>query len=97
MKLSESYAVILKTDHEQFRITLLDEQMGKVRALFFGVTSPGMVVRITLNTKTQMPSASLVEIVSSPIALARADIWWLHSVLALINASVPLGSGIGPL
>ena len=97
MKSSESYAVVLKADHEQFRVTLLDQEIGKVRAIFFGTVSPGMVVRLHINTKTQMPYATLLEIIASPMALARLDIWWLHTMLALINTSVPLGSGIGPL
>ncbi len=95
MKLQESYAVVLRADHDQFRITLLSEHMGKVRALFFGTLSAGMVVRVQINTKTQMPMVSLLEIIAAPLMIARSDIWWLHTIFALIEASVPLGSGLG--
>lgn len=97
LKQSTSYAVVLRADHEQFRVTLLDRELGKIRALFFGLVSPGMVVRVQLNTKTHLPHASLLEIMASPMALARSDIWWFHALLALIDTVVPLGSGIGPL
>jgi hypothetical protein len=97
MKQSESYAVVLKSDHEQFRITVLDCQLGKVRAIFFGTVSPGMVIRVQINTKTHMPHLTLLEIMAAPMALARSDIWWFHMMLALIDLSVPLGSGVGSL
>jgi len=97
MKHCESYAVVLKHDPELFRITVLDNQLGKVRALFFGAASPGMIVRVHINTKTHMPQLSLFEIMAAPMTLARCDIWWFHMMLALIDLSVPLGSGIGPL
>lgn len=97
MKQTESYAVVLRADHEQYRVTVLDAQLGKVRAVFFGVVSPGMVVRVQINTKTHIPAVSLLEIIEAPFALARSDIWWLHTILALVDASVPLSSGIGLL
>lgn len=97
MKLQDSYAVVLRADHDRYRITLLNEQLGKVRGVFFGTVSAGMIVRVQVNMKMQMPMVSLLEIVAAPFMLARADIWWLHTILALVDASVPLGSGVGHL
>lgn len=97
MRAAESYGIILKTEPEQFRATLFDEQKGKVKLIFFGAASPGMIIRARIQQTTHIPQLQLIEIISAPLALARANIWWFHMILALIDACVPYGSGIGPL
>lgn len=97
MVTSESYAIVLRTDPERFRITVFDQYKGKVRAAFFGELSPGMVIRVHIVTKTHLPQIQLKEIVGSPCVIARANIWWLHTLFGLLDACVPLGSGVGPL
>ena len=94
---AESYGVILKTENEQFRVTIFDEYKGKVKAIFFGSVSPGMIVRTRMTQTTHIPHLQLMEIITAPMLLARTNIWWFHMILALIDASVPYGSGIGPL
>lgn len=93
----ESYGIIVKTEPEQFRATIFDEYKGKLKAVFFGTASPGMIVRMRITETNHMPQIQLLEILAAPMALARNNIWWLHMILALIDTCVPLGSGAGPL
>ena len=90
----ESYGII-ETDPEQFRATILDNTKGNCVRFFWN--------RFTRHDGTyagnrRNPHANpLHEILSAPMALARTNIWWLHTILALIDTCVPFGSGVGPL
>lgn len=97
MIFTDSAAIVLRTDLEQFRVTLFDAQRGKIRAVFFDTVSPGMIIKIHITSKNPLPHAQLKEILEVPLQQGRVDIWWFHMVLSLIDTAVPLGSGIGPL
>lgn len=97
MAYEESRAIILKADPEQFRVTVLDEQRGKVRAIFFGTLSAGTLLRATLTPHSSIPTLRCLEMVAMPCVLARTHIGWLHLILALVDACVPAGGGIGTL
>jgi hypothetical protein len=89
--------IVLRAYHERSRITLLDGLQGKIKGLCFSKISPGTVVHYRITPSATLPHIHIQEIIAVPFNSARHNIWWLHFMIALIDAYVPLGSGIGEI
>src|SRR5258708_21583953 len=92
MRQFERWGIVLKKS--RYRVVVLDEKCGMIETLLFhDFFSPGSVFNYLIEQKNVsnfvISRASLSFV---PLHVARADIFFLHSLIDFVTRAAPIGS-----
>ena len=76
-----------------YKVAILDKEMGRIDAVLFKRDiSPGIVIQYGLRVQRINALVEDIDIINSPLLLARADLLFLHHVLEICFHFIPVGS-----
>ena len=86
-------AIVLRSSPERSRVVLFERTLGKYVALCFSPLSAGSCIEYQQNRQLHgITRIQVREVTHVPLTLARSHIIFLHQVLEVCDASLPLES-----